>query len=316
MEIYDKESIELALSVRTLLGNHKELSESDVIIFHCPLDLKLLDIIDKPSIFYNHRSGRPTTFMFQEITSLVEPIKRTVLIKDRKWVNNKLKELYQKPNVIVSNSKFTQSMLRKFFGVNSFVVYPPVDLHHFKPTSKNPSRSYFLSVQRTHWQKRITLQIEAFKDLKEKLKIVGDLNADRPNPDLVKLTEDHENIEVLGPVEEDDLPELYTHAKATIQTGFKEDFGLVPIESMACGTPVICVDEGGFRETVHSPELGVRIKPPYVKSLRKAVQNFDRGRYDSKVLRKEAEKYGFQRFKREMENYVKLAVKRHALRRR
>lgn len=315
MEIYDKPRIELNLKMRELLGNHKELGESDVLIFHCPLDLKFLDIVDKPSIFYNHRSGRPTTFMFEKINSMVEPIKRAVLIRDREWVNNQLKELYQKPDVILSNSKFTQRMLRKFFGVDSFVVYPPVDLGHFKPTSKAPSRSYFLSVQRVHWQKRITVQIETFKGSEEKLKIVGDLNAKRPHSDLIRLTEDYDNIEVLGGIRDDDLPELYTHAKATIQTGFKEDFGLVPVESMACGTPCVVVDEGGFKETVHSPQLGLRIKQPYVERLREAVQSFDISRYDPEVLRREAEKYGLERFRCEMEKYVKLAVERHVSRR-
>lgn len=310
-ETYDRDNIELSLRTRLVMGNHPELEESDVIIFHCPLDLKFLDMIDKPSIFYNHRSGRPTTFMFEEIVSMVEPIRRAVLIRDRESVNLKLKELYRKPDVIISNSRFTQEMLRRFFEVDSFVVYPPVDLKTFRPTASYPKREYFLSVQRVHWQKRITTQIEAFKELKENLKIVGDLNAKRPNRDLVKLTEDYDNIEVIGAVKDNDLPDLYTHAKATIQTGFKEDFGLVPVESMACGTPCIVVDEGGFKETVHSKTLGIRIRPPYVESLRKAVVDFDSSRYDPEFLRREAEKYGLERFKKQMEKYVKLAVERH-----
>jgi len=205
-------------------------------------------------------------------------------------------------------------MLKKYFGVDSYVVYPPVDLNHFKPTSSHPNRDYFLSVQRINWQKRITTQIEAFKGLEERLKIVGGAGDKRPNADLLRLVEDYDNIEFLGGVREAELPRLYTHAKATIQTGYHEDFGLVPIESMACGTPVIAVDEGGFKETVHSPTLGVRIKPPYGENLRRTVQNFDQAQYDPTVLRKEAEKYGLGRFKKEMKNYVKIAVKRHALR--
>jgi glycosyltransferase involved in cell wall biosynthesis len=316
METYDKESIKLALAVRSLLGNHKQLMESDVIIFHCPLDLVFLHMIDKPSVFYNHRSGRPTTFMFNEIVRMVEPIRREVLKRDREWVNNKLRELLQKPSVILSNSKFTRRMLKRYFGVDSYVVYPPVDLNRFKPTCPKPKRDYFLSVQRVHWQKRITIQIEAFKRLNEKLKIVGGISDKRPNPDLLKLVEGCENIEVLGGVRERELPRLYTHAKATIQTGYYEDFGLVPVESMACGTPCIVVDEGGFRETVHSPELGVRIKKPYILNLRKAVQNFNPENYDPAVLRKEAEKYSLDRFKEEMEFYVELAVERHGHKRR
>jgi len=316
METYDKESIKLALAVRSLLGNHEQLLENDVIIFHCPLDLVFLDIIDKPSIFYNHRSGRPTTFMFNEIVRMVEPIRREVLKRDREWVNNKLRELLQKPDVILSNSKFTRRMLKKYFDVDSYVVYPPVDLNHFKATSSNPKRDYFLSVQRVHWQKRIIIQIEAFKGLDEKLKIVGGIGDKRPNPDLLKLADGYDNIEVFGGVNERELPKLYTHAKATIQTGYYEDFGLVPIESMACGTPCIVVDEGGFKETVHSPELGVRIRPPYIPNLRKTVQNFNPKYYDPAVLRREAEKYRLERFKGKMKLYVKLAVKRHEQKKR
>ena len=75
--------------------------------------------------------------------------------------------------------------------------------------------------------------------------------------------------------------------------------------------PVIVVDEGGFRETIHSPKLGIRIKPPYIQNLRKAVKEFDIKRYNPKVLRKEAEKYSMERFKKEMEKYLKLAIERH-----
>ena len=77
---------------------------------------------------------------------------------------------------------------------------------------------------------------------------------------------------------------------------------------------MIVVDEGGFKETVHSSSFGVRIKPPYAQSLRKAIKTFDSSQYDPDVLRKEAENYSLDRFKKEMQKYVKLAVKRHALR--
>jgi len=316
METYTKEKVELDLKLRVMLGNHKQLSESDVIIFHCPLDLAFLDVIDKPSIYYNHRSGRPTTFMFNEITRMIEPIHREVLKRDRNWINNKLRELHQKPDVIISNSKFTRCMLKKYFQVESHVVYPPVDLNTFSPTSQNPKRTYFLSVQRINWQKRITLQIEAFKGTCEKLIIVGGMGDKKPNTNLLKLIEDCPNIKVLGGITDRKLASLYTHAKATIQTGYHEDFGLVPVESFACGTPVICVDEGGFKETVHSPRLGVRIKKPYIDNLRNVVSLWNCSKYDSAVLRKEAEKYSFERFQKEMEFYVKLAVDKHEERKR
>jgi glycosyltransferase involved in cell wall biosynthesis len=260
-------------------------------------------------------AGRPTTFMFEEIVKLLEPHKRRIAERDRAWVNDFIEKLYQKADVVLVNSKFIQSQLKKYYNIDSFVVYPPVDLDVFKPSTRTPTRDYFLSVQRVHWQKRILLQIDAFSKLpNEKLLIVGDLNREKRDETLLEIVKPYRNIKFLGKVSQRKLVDLYSNAKATIQTGYYEDFGIVPVESMACGTPVICVDEGGFIETVHSPELGIRIKPPYLENLRKAVQNFDISNYNPEILRREAEKYGLHRFKREMEKYVRLAVERHKAR--
>ena len=98
-----------------------------------------------------------------------------------------------------------------------------------------------------------------------------------------------------------------------IHTAYYEDFGLTVPEAMACGTPVIAVDEGGFRETVCN-QVGIRIKKPYVKNFRRTIKNFDIDKFKTKILRKEAEKYSYDRFKKEMEYYIKLAVEKHAKR--
>ena len=93
----------------------------------------------------------------------------------------------------------------------------------------------------------------------------------------------------------------------------KEKSDYIDVKVIQNNPPIvkIVVDEGGFKETVHSKTLGIRIKPPYVENLRKAVVDFDSSRYDPEFLRKEAEKYGLERFKKQMEKYVKLAVERH-----
>lgn len=311
-EPWTKDEIRLSLLIRELFPIPNEILDQDVIILDCPLDLIYLNRIDKPSIYYNHRSARPDTFMHDIIIKHADPLRALAAEKDRQWKLQKLKELYSKPDVILSNSAFTQSMLKRYFNVDSYVVHPPVDLKKFRPCTK-PTRDFFLSVQRVHWQKRIETQIRAFMGLKEKLIIVGggETEGSRKSEILDYVVKDIPNIDYLGRVKEQKLVDLLQNAKATIQTGFKEDFGLVPIESMACGTPVIAVDEGGFKETIHSPELGVRIRPPYVENLRKTAQDFDSSKYDPAFLRKEAEKYSLKRFRREMEKYIQLAVEIH-----
>lgn len=326
MEPFDKEDTEFQLKLRGFTDIPKELEEQDVIIFHCPYDLVYLERLDKPSIMYNHRAARPHTFMFDKILEEggVNRYRKLILKKDIEWVRQKHIELYKKADVILSNSKFIQQQFKKFFGLNSFVVYPPVDLDKFDSLLNfaksvvgvvgwnivKPTRDYFLSVQRVHWQKRIDIQIEAFRDLKEKLIILcGSGNG--INYELKRLVEDCPNIEIKERVNDKELIYLYQNAKAVIQTGYYEDFGLVPVEAMACGTPNIVVDEAGFKETVNRSELGIRIKPPYIRNLRKSVINFESWKYNAGNLREEAEKYNMERFKTEMEKYINLAVKKH-----
>lgn len=312
-EPWTKDEIRCALLVRErLFSVPSEILEQDVILLDCPLDLIYLDRIDKPCVYYNHRSARPDTFMHDIMVRHGDPLRALAAEKDRQWKLRKLRELYSKPDVILSNSAFTRRMLNRYFGVDSYIVHPPVDLEKFSARSK-PSRDFFLSVQRIHWQKRIETQIRAFTGIKEKLIIVGggETEGSKKIEMLDYVVNDIPNIEYPGRVKEQKLIYLLQNAKATIQTGYKEDFGLVPIESMACGTPCIVVDEGGFKETIHSPQLGIRIKPPYVENLRKAVQNFESSRYDPAILRREAEKYGLKRFKKQMEKYIRLAVEIH-----
>jgi len=316
VEPFTYAEIQAQLLIRKALPIPEKVLHSDVVVFHCPFDLAYLDRLDKPSVFYNHRAERPHTFMLREILKRTDPLRAMCVRKDLPKVLATFRELYQKADVVVSNSKFVQKMTRKYFDIESFVVYPPVDLRRFRlPNPHKPKRNFFLSVQRINWQKRVELQVQAFMGLKEKLVIVGGpLSGSGKDEQLDYLCHDIPNVKYLGRVSDKRLVWLMQNAKAVIQTGWFEDFGLVPIEAMACGTPVICVDEGGFIETVHSSELGIRIKKPYVESLREAVKSFDSSAYNPQTLRSEAEKYGEERFAEQMWEMCQLAVERHVFR--
>ena len=312
MEPFTKAEFEASLKLRKVLEIPKELKRRQVVIFHCIIDAVFLDQWDVASILYDHPASRPSTFMFDHIVKYMDPLKAALLRHDREAVLVMLKNLYEKFDLVLTNSKFQQGNLKKYFDIKAHVVYPPVNLDMFHVSNPPPaSRTFFLSAQRVHWQKRIETQIAAFKGINAKLKIVGGEIEGVPDKCLTQLARGCSNIEILGRVSDERLVSLFQSAKAIIQTGWFEDFGLVPVEAMACGTPVICVDEGGFKETVHSPELGMRIQRPYIENLRNAVHGFDSKRYDSMLLREEAEKYGLHRFNEEMKNYIQLAIEKH-----
>jgi len=286
----------------------KDINNNDVLVLHKIRDFYLLEELDKPSILISHSAGRQYTFAFKEFLEIVGPVHRWYLKNHISQIREDLKELFKKPTIVVSNSKFIQEQHKKYFNIDTRLIYPPIDRDKFKPTGEE-KEDFFLSVQRIASNKKVETQVEAFKDLNEKLVIVGG----GPYFEYVReVTEDINNIKCLGRVNEDKLISLYSRAKAVIQTGVKEDFGYVCPEAMACGTPAIAGDEGGFKEVINRKELGIRFNPENrVEGLKKAIKKFNPKDYDPKVLRKETEKYGYPIFKKKMEKAVKDAVLKH-----
>jgi glycosyltransferase involved in cell wall biosynthesis len=163
-------------------------------------------------------------------------------------------------DTIVTNSINVQKRIRQTYSRDSEVVYPPVDTTRFRTIEYG---DFWLSVNRLYPEKRIELQVEVFRQLpEEKLIIVGGYaTGDHASPYAQGIEKDlPPNVVMLGEVEEDQLIDLYARCRGHICTSIDEDFGLTPLEAMACGKPVIAVDEGGFRETVTS-RTGLLVKP-------------------------------------------------------
>jgi len=171
---------------------------------------------------------------------------------------------------IVTNSRNTLGRIQKYYQRSADVIYPPID------TSRFTCREYgdfWLSVNRLYPEKRIELQIEAFRSLpEERLVIVGgyaegdhaDRYAHHLNNNLPA------NVELAGEVPNGTLRSLYAECKGFITTALDEDFGMTPLEAMASGKAVVAVREGGYLESVINGETGFLV-PADVPSLVKAV---------------------------------------------
>ncbi|MGI8420616.1 MAG: glycosyltransferase [Candidatus Levyibacteriota bacterium] len=213
----------------------------------------------------------------------------------------------QKVDYFIANSKEVQARIKKFYRRESTVIYPPVSLEKGERRMKEGERDYYFIVSRIVGAKGLDMAVEAARKLGFKLKIAG-VSAGYYTglKDMQETAPD--NVEFLGRVSDEELVKLYSGAKAFIATATDEDFGITPVESMLCGTPVIAYHGGGYKETVVEGKTGVFFHESTVASLTNAIKQFEKKKFDPKACRKQAEKFSKERFMKEMKEFVNLKV--------
>ena len=186
-------------------------------------------------------------------------------------------------------SEFIKERINKYYSKNSEIVYPPVDISNFYISSELDD--YFLMVGRLVAYKRFDLGVKAFNKLGLPLKIVG------IGPELRKLKGmAKDNIEFLGLVSDNRLASLYSKTRALVFPQ-EEDFGIVPLEAMASGRPVIAFRSGGAVETIKEGKTGLFFDEQAIDSIVYTVKNFDSSKFNSEDCRKQAEKFDVTVFK-------------------
>lgn len=201
------------------------------------------------------------------------------------WQKNLLKfyrpidRIYSnRPDFFIASSQNCQHRLKKFYGRDSSLVYPGIDLKKFTPnTVRNgrdrslPYTDYFLIASRLVPHKKIDIAIKACLKLNLKLLIVG---TGRQQKKLQQISCHNPLIQFLGHVSEEKLISLYQNCQALICPQM-EDFGLTPIEAQACGRPVIAYSKGGIIETVIDQKTGIFFDQPTISSLISAINLFN-----------------------------------------
>lgn len=190
-------------------------------------------------------------------------------------------------------SNFIKERISKYYRRPSTVIYPPVNVSKFH-VSDPPAGGrgdYFFMAGRLVSYKRFDLAVRVFNRLGLPLKIVG------IGPEFKKLKKMAENnIEFLGLVSDEELADLYAGSKALIFPQ-EEDFGIIPLESMASGKPVIAFAAGGALETVEEGKTGLFFREMTEDSLVEAIQKFETRRFDPWECRCQAEKFDIAVFK-------------------
>ncbi len=186
----------------------------------------------------------------------------------------------------IANSMITAERIRRFWGRESTVIHPPVDVERFSIGS--PS-DYVLYVGELLKHKRVDVAIAAAASAGRKIKIVGE------GPEEAKLRARFRgHAEFLGRVSDEELTELYANALALVVPKV-EEFGIAAVEAQAAGRPVIGIDAGGTRETVRKGTTGLLVPPgddgALVRALRSDLTNFD-----SEAIREHARRFSRERF--------------------
>ncbi len=209
-----------------------------------------------------------------------------------------------RPDVLIANSSFIARRIRKVYRRESTVIHPPVDTDYFTP--QGAREDFYFTASRFVPYKRIDLIVDAFRGMPDKkLVIIGD------GPELARIRPlFSENITWLGYQPASVLRENLRRCRAFIFAA-REDFGIMPVEAQACGTPVIAFGEGGATDTVQGQgslnPTGIFFKSQTVEALRTAVLEFENQNIDSQDCRKNAERFSNQRFREEFDAFVKRA---------
>ncbi|HEX8762449.1 MAG TPA: glycosyltransferase [Candidatus Saccharimonadales bacterium] len=205
----------------------------------------------------------------------------------------------QQPDFFIANSTHIQSDIKKYYGRDSVVIHPPINVERFQAAPQPAARSGFVTMGRQAPAKYTDIIIEACNKLQLPLTVIGN------GPDHDRL------VRLAGPtitfrtdVTDDQMPAELAKAHAFLFASF-DDFGIAPIEAMAAGTPVIAFKAGGALDYVVEGKTGLFFTEQTAESLATVLKNFDTARFDSQAIQQHARHFSPQVFQKKLTAFIK-----------
>lgn len=288
----------------------------------CSLDLSGYDIVvsssyaqmshlvrTRPGALHICYSHSPPRHLYGYETDL--PWERVPLLNLlARFINTWLRKVdyaaAQRVTSFIANSKEVAIRIKKFYGRESKIIYPPVALPEANVTIAQSD--YYLVVSRLSRMKHVDLVISACNRLGIKLKVVGI----GPEEKHLKVMSG-KTVELLGQVSDAQLMRLYAGCRAVICAAKEEDFGIVPIEAMSFGKPVIAYRSGGYKETVLEGQTGIFFRELNHTSLQQILEKFQTLTFSASSCRRRAHEYSRAIFQRRIRQVVSNAWKKSQL---
>ncbi len=208
---------------------------------------------------------------------------RLLIAPLRRWD----KKAALRPDFMIANSSFIKSEIKKYYGRDSVVIHPPVDVERFMVKGPPKPRRGFVTAGRQTPYKRFDLAVKACNDLGKHLTVIGN------GPEHDKLCElaGPKTVTFLTTVTDEQMPLDFQKALAFIFPTEAEDFGVTPVEAMAAGTPVIAFNAGGPLDYVIPGKTGEFYETQSVGALKQVLQNFNPSKYDPINIARHAQNF-------------------------
>lgn len=197
-------------------------------------------------------------------------------------------------DLLITNSDYSNELAEKYWGISTKIVYPPVPVSKYENGNIG---NYYLMIQPVRGYDRSVL--ETFDNLPYRLKIIG--SCVDPIKQLIKKLE---NVELLGYVSEKEKVSLLANCRGLIGSKRKEQFGMVPVEAMASGKPVVALKEGGYTVTVEEDKTGVFFKKHDSSEILKAIKKSESISWNPQKIQNHAKKFDESVFENTLKEIV------------
>jgi glycosyltransferase involved in cell wall biosynthesis len=205
----------------------------------------------------------------------------------------------------VADSTYVARRIRKVYGRDASVVHPPVDTEYFQP-GKMTRGEWYVTASRLVPYKRIDLIVQSFASMPDrKLLVIGD------GPQMERCRKlARGNVVFAGHVSDEELRKALQTARAFVFAA-EEDFGILPVEAQACGTPVLCYGRGGVLDTVIPGITGLFFSQQTPEAIFETVRRFEQCEFDPEAIRAHAEEFSAARFRMRMRSVVEHSLAGH-----
>jgi glycosyltransferase involved in cell wall biosynthesis len=212
----------------------------------------------------------------------------------------------KRPDYLIANSTYTQANIKRYYRRDSTVIFPPVEVDRFKSAAAPPPRHGFVVAGRQTPYKRFDLAIRACDQLGVPLIVIGD------GPDHRRLERLANKLPGRGTtfltnVSDHDIVEHFQTALGFIMPSM-DDFGIVAVEAMAAGTPVIAYSKGGSVDYVQPGKTGLFFERQTVRSLSSKLEVAAAKTWDHKAIADAAQQFSVANFVKNMQDYIKRAL--------